>query len=99
MWTCLSYYLLCTTMTLEGITFRVAGSFGVGAVYLNRRGGTFAVIVIGTVVSFAVDLDFFTSVAVCKVVCHRAAAAFLETSTACLVCVCGIFTCYINLAF
>ena len=84
MWTCLSYYLLCTTMTLEGITFRVAGSFGIGAVYLNRRGGTFAVIVIGTVVSFAVNLDFFTSVAVCKVVCHGAAAAFLSPVTSIL---------------
>ena len=69
------------------------------AVYLNGGCCTFAVIIIGTVVGFAVNLDFFTSAAVCKAVCHGAAAAFLETSTACLIGIGSIFTGYIDLTF
>ena len=86
-------------MALESIALCVTGFMGVGTVYLNGRSRAFAVIIIGTVVGFAVNLDFFAAASIRKAVCHRIFRAFLKTATACLVCRSGIFTDNINTAF
>ena len=54
----------------------------IGAVYLNGGCCTFAVVIIGTVVGFAVNLDGLTSTAVFGTV-HGTLALFPEASAGC----------------
>ena len=69
-------------MALESIALCVTGFMGVGTVYLNGRSRAFAVIIIGTVVGFAVNLDGLTSTAVFGTV-HGTLAFFPEASAGC----------------
>ena len=91
--------MLCSAAALECIAFGVAGSLGIGAVYLDRRGGTFAVIVIGTIVGFTVNLDLFAATAVSEAVGHGSSDTFLKASAAGFACIGSIFTGYVDLSF
>ena len=48
---------------------------------------------------FTVNLDFFAAAAAAKAVSHGISDPFLKTSTACLICIGGILTGYIDLSF
>lgn len=86
-------------MALECGTFCFGRISCVGAVYLDRRSGTLAVVVVGTVVCFAVDLDRFASASIGEFVAHRASGAFLEASAACLVCIGSVFAGDVDITF
>lgn len=90
---------LCSTAALECITFGVTGSLSIGTIYLDRGSCAFAVVIIGTVVCFTVNLDFFAAASVGEAVGHGISDTFLETSTACLIGIGSIFTGYIDLTF
>ena len=91
--------LLCSAAALECVTFCIAGSFRIGTVYLNRGGSTFTVIIIGTVVGLAVNLDSFAAASIGEAVGHGISHTFLETSAACLICTRSILSGYVNLTF
>ena len=91
------YFTSGIAVTLEGIALGIAGFMGVGAVYLDGRSGTFAVIIIGTVVGFAVNLDFFAATAIGEAVCHGTFRTLLKTAAACLAGRSSIFAGDINL--
>lgn len=52
---------ILSAVTAESITFCFLAGAGIGATYINGGGGTFTVLVVGTVVCLAVDVDGFTS--------------------------------------
>ena len=64
---------------LESAAFCISRAVGTGTLYLNRRGCTFTVTVIGAVMSLTVDLNFLTATAAAVAVSHRTAGTFLET--------------------
>ena len=86
-------------MALEGVASCIGRCMCIGAVYLNGGCCTFAVIVIGTVVGFAVDLDFVAAAAVCIAVFHGTVGSLAETAAACLICRSSIFACHVNITF
>ena len=64
---------------LESAAFCISRAVGAGTFYLNRRGCTFTVTVIGAVMSLTVNLNFLTATAAAAAVSHRTAGTFLET--------------------
>ena len=54
----------------EGITFCFVTSVCAASGHINGRSRTFALIVIGTFLSFTVDVDFFTAAVMSFAVCH-----------------------------
>ena len=57
-----------SAVTAESITFCLLAGVCIGTAYINGGGGTFTVLVVGTVVCLAVDVDGFTSTSgVCAV--------------------------------
>ena len=106
LWTCLFWVrlykfelLIGSAAALEGITLSIAGCLCIGTIYLDRGSSTFAVIIIGTVVSFAVNLNLFTSTAICETVSHGTSGTLLKTSAACFICTCSVLACYIDFTF
>lgn len=89
--------ILCATMALEGVTSCIGRGMCIGAVYLNGGCCTFAAIIIGTVVGFAVDLDFVAAASVCIAAFHGTAGSLAETAATCLVCRSSIFACHVNI--
>jgi len=77
--------ILCTTMALESVTSCIGRCMCIGAVYLNGGCCTFAVVIIGTVVGFAVNLDFVAAAAICVAVFHGTVGSLSETATACFI--------------
>ena len=77
--------ILCATMALEGVTSCIGRCMCIRAVYLNGGCCTFAVIIIGTVMGFAVDLDFVAATVICIAVFHGTAGSLSETAAACLI--------------
>ena len=87
--------MLCLAFTLEGAAFGFAALFGTASVYINGGGGTFTLVVVGTVVGFAVNLDGLAAAAVFGAV-HGTLASFPEAAAGCLFCVSCAFTHHIN---
>lgn len=91
--------MLYSAAALECIAFSIAGSLRIGAVDLDGRGSTFAVIIISAVMGFTVNLDFFTAAAIGEAVGHGTSDTFLEASAAGFTCIGSIFAGYVDLAF
>ena len=72
-------------MALEGVTSCIGRGMCIGAVYLNGGCCTFAVIIIGTVVGFAVDLDFVAATVICIAVFHGTAGSLKDLFEGCLI--------------
>lgn len=92
-------------LELRGLTAFKSTAFGVPAVtgavsgYVDSSGGTAAVFVVGTLLSSAVDIDFFAAAAFCKTVLRGIIAALAETAAAGLVGSQGIFSDNVDFAF
>ena len=56
-----------------------------------------AVFFLGTVMGFAVDLDFVAATVICIAVFHGTAGSLSETAAACLICRSSIFACHVNI--
>ena len=73
--TCLFVFFRKKSEVLESAAFCIS----TGTLYLNRRGCTFTVTVIGAIVGLTVNLNFLTATAAAVAVSHRTAGTFLET--------------------
>jgi len=77
--TCLFVFFRKKSEVLESAAFCISRAVGTGTLYLNRRGCTFTVTVIGAIVGLTVNLNFLTATAAAVAVSHRTAGTFLET--------------------
>ena len=82
-------------LTLEGAAFGLAALFCAASVYINGGGGTFTLVVVGTVVGFAVDLDGLTAAAAFGAV-HGTLASFPEAAAGCFLSIFCAFAHHIN---
>jgi hypothetical protein len=73
-----------TALGIPAVTGTVSG-------YVNRSGGTAAVFVVRTLLSSAVNVDFFATAALCKTVLRGIITAFAETAAAGFIGSQGIF--------
>ena len=78
--TCLFVFFRKKSEVLESAAFCISRAVGIGTLYLNRRGCTFTVTVIGAIVGLTVNLNFLTATAAAVAVSHRTAGTFLELS-------------------
>ena len=68
-----------SALTLEGVTFCFRACFCTVSCHIDGGSSTFAVLVIGTVVGFAINLDGFASAMVVSAV-HSTLTFFAEAS-------------------
>ena len=90
---------LYAAVALEGVTLGFLRRMCTGTVYLDRRGCTLAIIIIGTVVGFTVDLNPVTSTSAGIAVCHGTSGTFFETAAACFICSGSIFSGNVDVTF
>ena len=88
-----------SAFTAEGIAFCITAAMCIITGYIDGSCGTFAVLIVGTVVCFAVNVNGFTSAAgICSICCGTfflIAEAFTG-GIICITCICAL---YINGSF
>ena len=77
--TCLFVFFWKKSEVLESAAFCISRAVGTGTLYLNRRGCTFTVTVIGAIVGLTVNLNFLTATAAAAVSCFHI-FFFIESS-------------------
>ena len=88
-----------SAFTFKCGTFCIAAAVRVVTIYINGGGGTFAVLVVGAVVGFAVDVDGFTAAAGVYGICGRSFVLTAKTLTGSIVCIACLGAFYIDGTF
>lgn len=81
-----------SALAAESIALGITAAVGIVAGYIDGSSGTFAVLIVGTVVCLAVDVDGFTSTAGIRGVFYRTFLLVTETLTGgviCITCICA----------
>ena len=83
----------------ESITFCITAAMRIGTGYIDGSCGAFAVLIVGAVVCFAVDVDRFTSAS--GIYCVHCSPVFLVTEAfaGCIICIAGFGSIYIDGTF
>lgn len=88
-----------SAFTAESITFCITAAMCIITGYIDGSCGTFAVLIVGTVVCFAVDVNGFTSTTGISSICCRIFFLIAETFTGGIICITCICAFHINGTF
>ena len=91
--------MIISAFAFECIAFCITATMGIISGYVDRSSSAFAVLIVGAVVCFAVDVDRFTSAS--GIYCVHCSPVFLVTEAfaGCIICIAGFGSIYIDGTF